>query len=345
MFADLRLLIVGNLGGTNVGDSFFHAAKEWGLDVRVMETRQAFAGNPLRRAFTWWLLGRRPPALRRFNRLLGAALEEFRPTVLLATGLAPVVADTLAGAGAAGVRTLNYLTDDPWNPAHRSRWFLRALPHYDVVFSPRRANLEDLRNAGCPRVEYLPFAYDARFAHPPAVWPAEDCPDIVFAGGADRDRVPILGRLIAAGFRVALYGDHWERYAETRCAARGHADPQTLCRATAAAKVALCLVRRANRDGHVMRTFEIAATRGCMLAEDTAEHRRLLGEEGEGVLYFACAEEMVAKARWLLDHPQDRRRLAAALYQRITAGRNTYRDRLETMLLLGAGAKKAGALL
>jgi spore maturation protein CgeB len=324
-----RLLIAGNLGGTNVGDSFAHAAADMGLAARVVETRHAFAGPRLWRGLNWRLLGHRPPALGRYNRMLRAALAEFRPGVLLALGLAPVTADTLAGASAAGVRVVNYLTDDPWNPGQRSRWFFRALPRYHVVFSPRRANLADLRAAGCPRAEYLPFAYDPRFAHPVEVRPDADRPDVVFVGGADRDRVPILGRLIAAGFRVVIHGSYWENYRETSAATRGQADPATVRAVTAAAKVALCLVRRANRDGHTMRTFEIGAIGACTLAEDTPEHRDILGD---AAVYFRNTEELLARTAALLADAPLRARLAGAVRDRITGGRNTYADRLRELL-------------
>jgi spore maturation protein CgeB len=178
-------------------------------------------------------------------------------------------------------------------------------------------------------VEYLPFAYDPRFTRSVEVPPGADGPDVVFAGGADRDRAPILGKLIAAGFKVALFGSYWEKYPETRGATRGQVAPAALCRATAAAKIALCLVRRANRDGHVMRTFEIASTGACMLAEDTPEHREILGD---AAVYFADPDDLLARAADLLADAPRRARLAAAVRDRVTGGRNTYADRLSAML-------------
>jgi spore maturation protein CgeB len=41
---------------------------------------------------------------------------------------------------------------------------------------------------------------------------------------------------------------------------------------------------------------------------------------------------MVAKAQWLLGHRVEAREMAERAYRRVTAGRNTYRDRLETIL-------------
>ena len=96
--------------------------------------------------------------------------------------------------------------------------------------------------------------------------------------------------------------------------------------------MALCLVRRANRDGHSMRTFETAAMRACMLAEHTEEHEEILGADGETVIYFRSEAEMVERIRWLLHHDEERWRLGAAVHERITGGANTYKARLETML-------------
>ena len=159
---------------------------------------------------------------------------------------------------------------------------------------------------------------------------------MAFAGGADPDRIASIGVLTRRGFRVALYGGYWQRYGETRTQGRGHADPQTLRKAIAGAKVALGLVRRANRDGHSMRTFEVAAMGGCMLAEDTDEHRQILGEDGEAAVYFRSPAEMIERLQWLLAAEDERQRLKVTIQARITSQPNTYQDRLEAMLSAAA---------
>jgi spore maturation protein CgeB len=256
----------------------------------------------------------------------------WRPDYLLSMGIAPINRRALAAIGALGIRRLDYLTDDPWNPAHLARWFLNALPIYDAVFSPRRSNLDDLRRAGVRRGLYLPFAYCPDLHYPEADAAKLAADDVIFAGGCDRDRVPIIASIIKAGFRLALYGILWERFADTREHARGQADPQTLRKAHSRAKVALCLPRRANRDGHTMRTFELAAMGACVLAEYTDEHRDILGADGETVAYFQSPAEMLDKLHWLINNENERQRLANAVRMRITGGGNTYRHRLETMI-------------
>jgi spore maturation protein CgeB len=225
-----------------------------------------------------------------------------------------------------------FCSDDPFNKTHRADWHLAALPAYSVVFTPRRANMADLRALGCADVRYLPFGYDETLFGPPAgEWAPQDL-DVLFVGGADQDRVEFMGEILRSGLRIGLVGGYWDRFSETQAYALGFKTPRELCAITAAAKVNLCLVRRANRDGHVMRSFEIPAAGGCMLAEDTDEHRELFGADGDCVMFFRNAKDAAERAAFLIASPTERARLAAALRARVACSRNTYGARLVTML-------------
>ena len=307
-----------------------------GIIADLIDAGEASQAPAILRIVNWHLRGHRPTRLSSFSRAVQARCLQIRPHVLISTGPAPLDHHCLKVLNQIGICTVNYSTDDPWNPSHYAPWFMRALPHYQLVFTPRQANLSQFRSLGVGHVDYLPFAYDPKLHFLDRPCDAGDhatfASDVLFVGGGDADRAPLFGSLRRAGIQVALYGSYWNRYAETQDLGRGQADVQTIRRATAAAKVCLCLVRRANRDGHVMRSYEIAACGGCLLAEDTPDHRRLFGAEGEGALYFSHPREMVEKAQWLLEHPEDRDRLARTAHQRVTRGANTYGDRLKTML-------------
>jgi spore maturation protein CgeB len=209
---------------------------------------------------------------------------------------------------------------------------MAALPAYDAVFTPRLSNIADFRALGCPNVHYLPFGFDDRLFYPPAERGQAAEWDVLFVGGADSDRVGFMAEFLRCGARTALAGGYWDRFPETRAHAIGVKSPEELNSMTASSKVNLCLVRRANRDGHVMRSFEIAAAGGCMLAEDTKEHRELFGPDGEAVVYFRTPAEACERSLWLLANPAERRRLSAAVRSRVGTAKNTYRARLLTML-------------
>jgi hypothetical protein len=331
-----RLLIVGNPDSNHVGAHFLSAARALGIDARLCDTREAYEGPAWRRKAFWWLGGRRPVRLERFGLDVVDTVRTWKADCILATGIAPLGRAALTEIERFGARRFNFLTDDPWNPAHRASWFLDALPCYDHVWSPRTANLDDLRALRGPQVTYLPFAYapEQHFVQPPSSLEESkryDCA-VLFAGGADADRVSTVEPLIEAGFDLGLYGGYWDRFTATNRYARGFLGPEELRKAVSAARICLCLVRRANRDGHSMRSFEVAAMGGCMLAEDTAEHRAIFGEQDEAVHYFGSPRECVSAARALIADPARRARLASAVRARIASGRHTYADRLQTIM-------------
>ncbi len=336
-----RLLIVGQRSGTHVGGSLERSAHALALHTNFLEIVQASRGPRFLNRLTWQFLDHKPLHWKFFGQTVVEMCERGCPDVLLVTGLSPVNVNALARIKDLGVCLCNYLTDDPWNPVHRSRWFLKALTQYDFVFTPRRANIDDLHKATKACIRYLPFGYDPELFAPVELTPAEQVAfdsDVVFAGGADKERIPYLAALHQAGFNVALYGGYWERYPETRSMARGLIGVEQLRKALTGAKVALCLVRRANRDGHAMRSFEVPAVKACMLVERTEEHISLFGEEGEAVRYFSNIPEMLEKTAWLLSRPEERSRLAEAAHRVVVEGEHTYRDRLKTILQAVVGS-------
>ncbi len=336
-----RLAIVGGFDGTHVGGSLWRAAMHLGIDTAKFDVGNA-SGNRILRAALWRFGDRRLPGMLRFSKSVVAACKQSTPEILIATGAAPLTAAALRALRAMGIVCVNYSTDDPWNPALRAFWHLRSLPQFDAVFTTRRANIGGFADIGCGNVHYLPFGYDEWLSCRRAGASKGPAPEVLFAGGADRDRLEFMTEFLRTGPRVALVGRYWRRFPATRPYALGQWDPEALCALTAAAKVSLCLVRRANRDGHVMRSFEIAAFGGCMLAEDTAEHREIFGADGDAVVYFRTPREAAERARSLLADPAERARLSEAVRARISCGAHTYRDRLTTILEVASRIRRVG---
>lgn len=328
----MNVLIVGCLDGTHVGGAFFKAAKYLNLKPSFLDSQLAYKAPIWLQRINWHLRGKYPSQLQQFSQKVIQICQASKPDLLLTTGIAPINQQALSQIGSMGIKRANFLTDDPWNPAHYAHWFLQALPNYDVIFSPRRANINQLIQSSKSQVHYLPFGFDPELFYA-EVQRQYTC-DVIFAGGADRDRINYISALIESGFDVKLYGGYWEQYPQTKAYACGIADVATLRQAIASAKIALCLVRQANRDGNCMRTFEVPAVGTCMLTEDTPEHREIFGAQGNAVVYFKTIPEMLEKAQWLLNHDIERQRLANQAHILITQNQHTYKDRLEKILAL-----------
>lgn len=335
-----RLGLLGAAGGAHIGGSLARGAEKLGIKPIWFDADRAFDGSRILQSFVWHFADRRPIRLSRYANQIVESCARANSEILIATGRAPLTEPALRELRRLGVVCVNYSTDDPWNPAMRSRWHLRALPAYDLVFTTRRSNLDELRRLGCSNVHYLPFGYDeslfSRSEYPDGT-PAHE---VLFVGGADPDRAAFMSEFMRHGPTVTVAGGYWERYPAFRSLALGIKSAEVIRALTAAAKVNLCLVRRANRDGHVMRSFEIAATGGCMLAEDTQEHREIFGPDGDAVIYFRDPIQAAQRARDLLSDSRERERLAARLYRRIADGSHTYTDRLVAMLKMGAAQRR-----
>ena len=131
--------------------------------------------------------------------------------------------------------------------------------------------------------------------------------------------------------KLALYGGFWNRSPYLRRYWRGFALGRNFRMAMGGAKIAINLVRRANRDGHVMRSFEIPACGSFMLAERTEEHLELF-REGTEAAYFSSPEELVESVRNYLGNSQDREAVSAAGYNRVISGGNSYGHRLSELI-------------
>ena len=318
-----RVAVVGAFGGTHIGASLARAAGQLGLRAITFDINEAARGNRILRALKWRFVDRRPLHLEQFSAKVVAACTRMRPDILISTGAASLTQESVSKLRAMNVVCVNYSTDDPWNPNHLAHWYLRALPAYAIIFTPRRANMGDFHRLGCGDVRYLPFGYDDAIFAPPDGVIAAPSHDVLFVGGADRDRVTFITAFMRRGPPVALVGGYWDRFHATRRYALGVQSPEAIGVLTAAAKVNLCIVRRANRDDNVMRSLEIGAIGGCMIAEDTPGHRAIFGPDGETVRYFRTPEEAAAWSNLLIADPVERDRLRK-ISQKSDRTRRTY---------------------
>ncbi|HVA82067.1 MAG TPA: glycosyltransferase [Candidatus Binataceae bacterium] len=279
-----------------------------------------------------------PIGYRALNAALVAEARRIRPDLVLIGKGAYFAPGTLAAVrDASGAALINWATDDPFNSANSTRELIESIPLYDLYVCTKRAIMDDVRRAGCANAAYVRFGYkpQVHFSEAP-VSDAEhrrfDC-DVMFIGGGDDDRAPYFETLIHAipELRLHLYGGYWDRYPALRRYWRGEAIGRDFRMAVGGAKIAVNLVRRTNRDDHVMRTFELPACGGFMLAERTDAHQELFAEDREAA-FFSTPEELAAKAREWLARYDARRAAAAAGWRRITQGRHTYADRLAEIL-------------
>ena len=101
-------------------------------------------------------------------------------------------------------------------------------------------------------------------------------------------------------------------------------------------KIAINLVRRANRDGHVMRSFEIPACGALMLAEKTREHSELFAD-GINAAFFQTVPDLARQIKHYLARPGERESIKQAGLALVSSEGHEYRSRLLSILAAAGG--------
>ena len=333
------LLIADTSAPEALGGKFLRGARDAGLDpahdLAIAYSSPATTYSPSmrrlwgkvfyrladRRSWEWW----------GFQRQLRSLIHSHQPQLVLVTGILPLAPDVFRAVHANGGRIVNYLTDDPWNPIHRRRCFLKNLPLYDHVFSTKQALRQRLEAAGTPGTSWLPFAYDPTLHHPPAQKQTNGV-DVVFIGTGAEERLPWLQALAdLPGIRRRIHGNNWGGLStpgwERELAVVG----EPYCQALSSARVVLGLLRQANGDLSTDRSYEIGAIGACGLYQDSLEHRQLLADYPEAG-FFSSPEQLKERVQLILNNPDLQQQLRQRGANALASAEHTYAARLRSIL-------------
>lgn len=333
MARSLKVLVVDSEPSVSAGGALFRGFRLLGHEAHFFDQTpwvggyvKPLPGERYLRAAT------RPLAVPALNLALLARAFALRPDLVLVLKGAHVLPETLASLRRATHALAMYATDDFENPLNTNERMRRSLPEWDVVFTPRSFAIPELRAGGARRVELLPFGYDETVHRPSARLGAlatDVAEAVTFVGTWAPERAtwlePLAGRL-----PMRIYGEGWQRVADgspLREAIRLRpVYGEDFREIVTHAAIDVSLLRKGNRDRHNMRTFEVPACRGFMLAERTEEHQALFEEDVEAV-YFGSGAELEEKAARYLRDAEARRRIAEAGHRRVVSGKHRYRDR------------------
>ena len=202
---------------TAVGNQLREAANDLGLKAQLFEIADGH-GTGLSRRLTYKFLGDYPLRGRAFNIRILDALRDQKPRYLLSTGKAPLFSNTLKAARELGIQTINFSTDDPWNPLYKASWALRALKSYDFVATPRCANLTQMRQH-VRRTHYIQFGYSPSQHYWTDLPEAAQQGDVFFAGAAiktERHSLQSLSQLEFGPHSMVVIGRIMTSSAHTR---------------------------------------------------------------------------------------------------------------------------------
>ncbi|MFH1088496.1 MAG: glycosyltransferase [Patescibacteria group bacterium] len=227
--------------------------------------------------------------------------------------------------------------DDMFAWHNQSFYYLWGLRYYDMVFTTKIYNLDELKQLGAPKTALVLDSYDSSF-HQPLILSEVDQKhfgaEVGFVGGFEPDRANQMLYLAEQGIPVTVWGPGWEKWL--------HKHPnliiknqilhgQDYIKAINATKINLCFLRKINRDEITSRSVEIPACRGFMLAERTPRHQEFF-KEGQEVVFFDLPEELLTLVKKYLSADADREKIATAGRERCQNSGYDMKTQLTKML-------------
>lgn len=264
-------------------------------------------------------------------RLLALVVSE-KPDVVLVDNSKVITEETLQALREICAPLLVYYTpDDVMAPQNLKRPLRRSFHLWDLLFTTKTFNIPELKLAGVRNPVLVGNSFALEMHRPMTraeVGTEFEAFDVVFIGAFEHERCTSLNALAEAGMSVLIHGSSpgasagkWKMHSSITLRPPVFAESYT--RALHTGKIALCFLRKINRDRITTRSIEMPAMARPMLAEKTEEHDAHF-VDGSEYVGFASDAELIEKAKSML--ADNTRRIAigkAARLRCLTAGYST----------------------
>jgi len=273
------------------------------------------------------------------NKNMRSLAKLAKPDIAVITGGHRISAETVLYLKQQGVFCILWTIDPPrlFEP------LIKSAPFYDHIFCQGTEAIELFNNAGIKGAQWLPMACDSDYHHPMDCTPEEKekyGSDIVFVGSYYPERAVLFEGLSAlTNNDLAIWGPGWDALPQTsplRRRLRGrHTRPEEWLKIYSSSKIVLSTHYHDPKDRFPVyqaspRVFEIMACGAFQLCDDQRDVFALF-QDGRDLVKFTDGNDLVAKVKYFLTHPEERQAIAAQ-GRKTVLSRHTYQDRIKELL-------------
>ncbi len=330
----LKILFAGPLAPWNSTDARRRALVELGHSVTAVDlSRHRPPGPGLAKKVVRHLhVG---PGIAAYNREVIQQSYALRPDVVWLDQPLQVWPQTLRAIRSSSGLILGHNSEFIGFRKYWFRHYLRALGLFDVHVVTNELTASLLQRRGAKKIVRSGFGYDPPL-HRPLVLTEDEGKkyhaDALFVGHWEPTTEAWIVELRRVGIDARVYGPNWHR-------ATGLTDRRRIStiygedyvKALCGAKICLGFLSKWNHNQASLRTFEIPAAGGFLLAERTELHRSYY-EEGHEAEFFSSSEELVRKSQHYLANDGARSAIARAGHKRSLSSPYTQKDNVQRIL-------------
>lgn len=321
----MKILLVGSFQYSIYSPAFEKGFKSLGHTVDYVDTNAYhYKGRSLSildRVMAKYHIGL---PLFKLNRDVKAKVKSFKPDFVFFYNCMDVFTSTYKSIKKSGVKFFTYTNDDPFSRILNKSWcqkFHRSLPLADWNFVYRKKNIRDYNSIGVHNVSLILPYFIAQSNYPKNL---ERSIPLSFMGHWEDDgRDEYVRELLDANLPFVLFGDDstWSRSSiYNRLTEKGVLQPRKVGdeynNTINSLQVAIVFLSKLNHDTYTRRCFEIPITKTCMLCEYTDDMNEMF-PENECAVYFRNPKEFKEKALWLLNNPEECKRIGENAFERL----------------------------
>jgi spore maturation protein CgeB len=274
----------------------------------------------------------------KINRLLIDRILKFEPEIVFIFKGMEIFPQTLDWIRKQGIKTVNYNPDNPFifsGKGSGNKNVSKSILFYDLHLTYNRSVQLQLEATTNGKVGYLPFGYDVNDEFYDRIGSESEAIDACFVGNPDIARARVIKELASEGLRIHVFGFGWRKFVnDAKILIHEAVLAEELFFTLRRYRVQLNLLRPHNLDSHNMRTFEVPAVGGIMVAPSNDEHKAFF-EHGKEVLLFENISQCASVIKEVLHMPShEAAEIRNAARQRCVGSGYSYKERARQSLQL-----------
>ena len=274
---------------------------------------------------------------KKINSQLLDRINNFQPEVVLIFKGMEIFPSTLKIIKSRKIKLINYNPDHPFQFHGRgsgNKNVLKGITYYDLYLTYSKIIQTQLKQKFHVKTGWLPFGFELAEQEYDSIQNIVEENRVCFLGNPDKERADFIYALSQNNIPVTVYGHDWDKWIKenNNLNIQGAVYQKEFWQVIRNYRVQLNLFRPHNFNSHNMRSFEVPAAGGIMLARLTDEHT-LFFEADKEAFYFKDFAQCLQKCQVLLNLSKiDAHKIRVAARKRSISSDYSYQNRAKQLI-------------
>ena len=241
------------------------------------------------------------------NKIFLKQVRDFRPDYILVFKGSEISYRSIKIVRKLNIKILNYNLDHPFkyfSKGSGNKFVKESIPYYNYHITYSKEIKKQLKEIYKINAFYLPFGYELEESEFQQLKLKSSNSEVLracFIGNPDTHRAEIIDKLVNDKIKIDVYGKDWKNFLKGNSYLRifDQVNDELYWKNLAKYRVQLNIFRPHNYNSHNMRTFEVPAIGGVMIAPKSFEHS-LFFDQNSDCFFYSDYENLSKKIKKIL---------------------------------------------